>query len=371
MDYYDVLGLDKKTATEDDIKKSYKKLALKYHPDRGGDAEMFKKVSEAYAVLSDSEKKSVYDKHGKDGLDGFEAAENGNFPFHQGMNPFDMFQNFFGGAHPNKRKRVKEVPLVLTLEEVFTGKSKSIEITRRVIDQSIITNCVSCNGQGVHIKLHNMTGMGIPMFQQQVIQCDHCHGVGKIVPDSAVSVVNENVTIDIPRGCPDNTRVMVPGKLDDVPGEEPGDLIFVVSHKKHPVFTVLNRTDLEMKIKVNLLEALQGFTRIVKHLDGTFISISSTDIIRPSKKWYVKGEGLVPGGRLFCSIEVDYPIKISDGKGTLQAIFHQKKLVQRISSPDSVVRPVVLIEYEEQESDKSSTEFKRHNDQSPPECVQQ
>lgn len=380
-DYYKVLGVERGSANEDDIKRAYKKLALKLHPDRGGDAELFKKVSEAYSVLSDPQKKSIYDLHGKEALNGFEQAENNTpFPFGGaagGMPPFDMFHNFFGGGmpprggpHHHRGRRIKEVDLALTLEEIYQGKAKTVDVTRRVIDQKEVKGCEACQGQGVHVRIQGLPGMGIHMFQQQVTPCDACHGVGKIVPDNSVDIVNEQITIDIPKGCAENTRIVAQGKIDDIPGGEPGDLVFRVTYKDHPHFKVINGSDLETTIRINLLEALQGFTRIVKHLDGSFLTITSSRVVRPGSRWCLSGEGLSDAGNLFCIIDIEFPDKINGGKGSLTALLNQKRLVQRVSSPDAVVRKRELENEVIPEKPKDAPP-PTHTEEGAPECVQQ
>lgn len=360
-DYYTALGVPRSSSLED-IKKAYKKLALKHHPDRGGDQEKFKEVSEAYEVLSDPEKKQIYDLHGKEGLEA--AAQGGGGDPFGGMHfPFDMFSNVFGGP-PRARKKRKEMVLHLTLEEVCLGKTKTIDMTRRVIDQSKVRGCDTCEGQGCQVRIQ---GMGSGMFQHEMVPCTSCRGVGKVVPDDAVTLVEEKLSIDVPPGCPEGHTFVLPGKLDEDPGENTGELVFVVRYREHPVFRPVGDSGhLETTLHINLLEALTGFSRILRHPDGTFLSIGHTGITTPTTKWTIKNEGIRHGQHLHVAVEIDFPDHIVDTKTSLQAILNQKRVIQRVSSPEATVRTASLEEYSPQQEQQHKRQTER-----PPECVQQ
>merc|ERR1719414_2310535 len=147
--FYKLLEVDK-DASEADIKKAYRKMAIKHHPDKGGDPEKFKEITRAYEVLSDSEKRSKYDRFGEEGLDG-----------DGGGDPSDIFESFFGGGRRGggggrRRQKTKDVvqPLKCTLEQLYGGQTKKMAITRQVIDkQKGVVSCRECDGRGVRVQV--------------------------------------------------------------------------------------------------------------------------------------------------------------------------------------------------------------------------
>lgn len=348
-DFYQVLGLQR-GASADEIKKAYKKLALQFHPDRGGgNEEMFKRVSEAHEVLSDPSKRKLYDTHGKAGLEqGF-------------VDPSEMFASMFGGARP-QQARSRQVELAVTLEEVYTGKIKTVDVKRRVIDQSLVSTCSTCEGRGCSVHVQSVGGM---MFQQALRECMECHGVGSIVPDHAVSVSDQKISVNIPPGCPAGSRIVAHGLMDDVPGQaSPGDIVFVVSYRSHDVFHPLPNGDLQTILRINLFEALTGFTRILRHLDGSFIRVSRQEVTQPSSKWTVLNEGLKRHTHLHCLIEVKFPTEVHTAEDNLSAILNQQKHKQRLSNANTPVKDVTLGPYKE-----PSHQQRQH--QTHQECVQQ
>lgn len=348
--YYELLGVDKGSSV-DDIRKAYRKLALQHHPDKGGDAQRFQLIGEAYAVLSDPEKRRVYDVYGKEGLDQQQQQQ----PDVAG----EIFRSMFGGGFGGpRRRRSKEVALDVTLEEVFKGKVRNVEITRRVLDRGKVHSCVACSGQGCKVRVLPMGG-GI--YQQHVTPCEGCGGQGHEFDDGASHLKTEVVKIEVPAGCRNGTRIVMQGMMDEEVSGPPGDLVFVVTYRDHPVFRVCGG-DLETTIKINLLEALTGFQRIIKHLDGTFLNIShSSSIMSPGQQWSIPGEGFQKGD-LHVKIDIEFPTSISPEEKSLGHILRQKRVVQRVSSP-AVVRNVALQERKEPPPPPPAD--------APPECVQQ
>jgi DnaJ family protein A protein 2 len=347
--YYELLGVDKASSAED-IRRAYRKLALQHHPDKGGDAERFQLIGEAYAVLSDPEKRRVYDVYGKEGLD------------HQPPQADvagEIFRSMFGGGFGPRRRRSKEVALEVTLEEVYSGKARSVEITRRVLDRSKVRSCDACSGQGCKVRVLPVGG-GI--YQQHVTPCDGCGGQGHELGDGASHLKTESVKIEVPAGCRNGTRIVMQGMMDEEVSGPPGDLVFVVTYRDHPVFRVCGNDDLETTVKINLLEALTGFQRIIKHLDGTFLNIShSSSVVCPGQQWSIPGEGLQKGRDLHVKIDIEFPSSISPEEKSLGHILRQKRVVQRVSSP-AVVRKVSLHEGKPPPPPAADA---------PPECVQQ
>ena len=365
-DYYTILGLSRE-ASEDDIKKAYRKLVLKAHPDKGGDAEEFKKISEAYAVLSDSEKKETYDKYGKEGLN----ASNHGMPSAE-----DIFQNFFGGMGMNmgmnmhmnhnfrreQKKRDKVEELELTLEEIYSGKRKQITIERITIDQTKKQKCQNCDGKGMKVTIHSL---GIGMIQQQLHECDKCSGLGFKVPEEFMTVKKETLTFEIPPGCSHDQQIRLQGKANDFPGQETGDLIFVIKYKAHKLYEV-QTDDIVCNLKINLYESLVGFTRYIKHLDGSFLKVQSDSIIKPDTIKCIRNEGIRKNGSLVIKFDIDYPRSlIIDDDMKLSNFLSQKSLVQKVDKNDRV-RDVSIHDYSERQQHQQ-----HHHQQRVHECHQQ
>jgi len=256
--------------------------AIKHHLDKGGDPDMFKKVSRAYEVLSDADKRAKYDQFGEEGIEegGGDAGD-----------PSDIFDMFFGGGRGGRRgggsnvKKGENIvhPLEVTLTQLYTGATKRLAINREVVDQDIgIKECRECQGKGVKVQ---MIRMG-PMIQHMQSQCGDCGGQGKSFKTKKEREVLE---VYIDKGAKDGHKIPFRGKADEKPGYETGDVIFVVNEKEHPEFK-RKGCDLFIQRKVSLMEALCGVTLEVTHLDGRKLLIKSKpgEMIRPKKTGNVK-----------------------------------------------------------------------------------
>ena len=278
---YDILGVSK-NASDSEIKKAWKKLALKEHPDKGGDPEKFKKIQSAYEVLSDPDKRKIYDHHGLQGLEegGGGGGGGGGGPF--GNNPRDIFNMFFPGApgrrqqsnSPSKAPSVKQ-NFSVSLEDLYNGKTVKLNITRKVIDGQPVT-CSECDGRGMRVQIRQL---GPGMIQQMQSTCQRCSGQGifcQLKPQSTI------VTINIEKGSFEGDVIKLAEMADEAPNSIPGDILFVISQKKHPIF---NRkgSDLIIKKDISLVQALNGFEFILKTLDGRSIKIKTPHnyIIKP------------------------------------------------------------------------------------------
>ncbi len=248
-DYYEVLGVDK-SASADEIKKAYRKIAIKFHPDKNpGDPDAedkFKEAAEAYEILSNEDKKARYDRFGHQGVGG------GGFSG-GGMNMEDIFsqfgdifgggspfESFFGGGRSTRRTRKGtnlRIKLKLTLEEVAHGVEKKIKVNRLKVDpNTTFKNCPTCNGTGQIKKVMN-TMLGQMM---STTTCSACGGSGQIV-DSRGSGVDstglkreeEVISIKIPAGVADGMQLSMSGKGNEVPGGVPGDLLIVIEEAEH------------------------------------------------------------------------------------------------------------------------------------------
>jgi DnaJ family protein A protein 2 len=275
---YDILGVSK-NASNDEIKKAYRKLALKEHPDKGGDPEKFKKIQSAYEVLSDPDKRKIYDQHGLQGLEEGGGGGGGG-PF--GNNPHDIFNMFFPGApgrrqqtnSPSKAPSVKQ-SIGISLEDLYNGKTVKLNITRKVINGQPI-KCSECDGRGMRIQIRQVAPGCIHQVQST---CQRCNGQGifcQLKPQSTI------VTINIEKGSFEGDVIKLAEMADEAPNSIPGDILFVISQKKHPIFK-RKKSDLIIKKDISLVQALNGYEFILETLDGRFIKIKTPDnyIIKP------------------------------------------------------------------------------------------
>lgn len=266
-DYYEVLGVAK-SASEDEIKKAFRKAAVKYHPDKeGGDEAKFKEVNEAYEVLKDKQKRQRYDQFGHagvggaagggfsgnpfEGFGGFGGAQNVNFDFGGGFG--DIFSQFFGGGSPErgpKRGRDLETRVTLTFEEAVFGIEKKINLTlddecghchgEGVEPGHSLKTCETCKGAGQQTRVMNSIFGQI----QQAVTCPTCHGRGK-VPEQNCSVcggkgtarVNRDITLKIPAGIDDGATIRLREHGEATQGGGKGDLYVNIRVKAHKKFT--------------------------------------------------------------------------------------------------------------------------------------
>mmetsp|Transcript_6707 Transcript_6707/g.10155 ORF Transcript_6707/g.10155 Transcript_6707/m.10155 type:complete len:406 (-) Transcript_6707:105-1322(-) len=325
--FYDLLGVSP-TADEDTLKRAYRKLALKYHPDKNKEAgaqEKFKEISVAYEVLSDPEKRKRYDQYGEKGVDNEM----------QGMDASDIFSHFFGGGRrqrgePKPKDIVHELPV--SLEAFYTGKVTKLAITRdRFCSKcdgrgtnkpGVDATCKDCHGAGIQ----NVTRQLGPMFVQQMqIQCPRCNGKGTACkPEDRCKgcdgrqVLKEKKVFEvhIDKGATKGDHVTFANEGDQIAGVKlSGDIIIVFDEKPHPVFR-RHGSHLVIERTITLAEALTGVDIVIDHLDGRKLHIhpSAGSVVDPSHLWAVDREGMpvagtggIEKGQLILRIQVSYP----------------------------------------------------------------
>ncbi|CDY35188.1 BnaA01g08430D [Brassica napus] len=310
VDYYKVLQVDR-SASDDDLKKAYRKLAMKWHPDKNPtnkkEAEAkFKQISEAYDVLSDPQKRAVFDQYGEEGLKGNvpppnAAGGSSYFPTGDGSSSFrfnprsadDIFAEFFGfstpfggggaggspsfgeGGHPHhhhgaaRKVAPIENKLPCSLEDLYKGTTKKMKISREIADIS-----------------------------------------------GRTTQTEEILTIGVKPGWKKGTKITFPEKGNEHPGVIPADLVFIIDEKPHPVFT-RDGNDLIFTQKISLAEALTGYTVNITTLDGRTLTIPITNVIHPEYEEVVPKEGMplqkdqTKKGNLRIKFNIKFPARLT------------------------------------------------------------
>jgi len=340
--FYRLLGIDR-GADEAEVKKAYKTQAKKHHPDRGGDENTFKDIARAYEVLSSPEKRRIYDQYGEAGL---ESAEQGGGPGPgQGVDPFDLFGQIFGfnaGGTGRRTQRGRPVTpdssyeIELSLEEIYTGTSRSIVFTREALCQECKgmgghdqRRCGKCDGTG---RVVIMQQMGV-FVQQMEAPCQACSGRGykieaknvcKVCKGKCTCKQKKTFSIDVEPGLENGSEFRFRGQADEAPGHDAGDVVIAVKEKNHKVFQRV-KENLLMKKTVTLAEALCGFEISTTFLDGSDLVIRSTpgQVVKPGDIMVISGKGMPRRqgqrpGDLFLVLEVDFPSTIgADEQGKL------------------------------------------------------
>ena len=344
-DYYEVLGLQK-GASEADIKKAFRKMALKYHPDKNpGDKtaeEKFKEVNEAYSILSDPEKKKLYDQFGHAGVDpnaGFGGAGGGFGGFSGSYDDiFDMFGNMFGGGFggfggraqrngPMKGRDLQKA-MTITFEEAAFGVKKDIQVNKHVecstchgtgaAPGTSKQQCPKCGGSG---QIHTTQRTPFGQFSN-VSTCDRCGGTGEIIetpcPDcngSGHIRKNVKINVNIPAGVDNDSIIPLRGQGEPgVNGGPAGDLYIVISVKPHKMFK-RKGSDLQLEIPISFEQAALGAEIIVPTLEEK-IKYKVPAGTQPGTKFRIKGKGVpnVRNGRkgdLYIKVNLEVPTKLN------------------------------------------------------------
>ncbi|MDM0087445.1 MULTISPECIES: molecular chaperone DnaJ [unclassified Variovorax] len=347
-DYYETLGVPK-NASEDEIKKAYRKQAMKHHPDRNqGDASKdaeakFKDAKEAYEMLSDPQKRAAYDQYGHAGVDpnmrGGPGAEGfGGFAEAFG----DIFGDVFGGARGGRQGSGRQVfrggdlsyAMEITLEEAADGKDAQIRIPSW-------DDCATCSGTGAKPGTKPITcttchGAGAVQMRQGFFSvqqtCPQCHGTGKIIPEPCATCHgqgkiknNKTLEVKIPAGIDDGMRIRSTGNGEPgTNGGPPGDLYIEIRLKKHDLFE-RDGDDLHCVVPVAMTTAALGGEINVPTLKGA-AAIDIPEGTQSGKQFRLRGKGIkgVRGsypGDLYCHVRVETPVKLTE---------HQRKLVKEL-----------------------------------------
>lgn len=357
LDPYKTLGVNR-NANEKTVKTAYRKLSRKWHPDKNpNNAEahrQFVEITSSYEILSKPEFKDIYDREGEEALNRYRARGS-----ESAGDPFDVFRNFFGGGgsgrqRDGKRKGQTMVSeMEVELDDIYIGRSIDFEINRLVVCPTCsgtgarkatdVKECSACHGHGIQVVRHQL-GPGI--FQQMQMQCDKCGGKGKMIThkcsqchgSKTVQQVN-SLTVDLDRGIPDGHEELFEGEGNESPDLEAADVVLRIRIQKQSGGG-FKRVDenLYWKETISLDEALLGFKRKIKHLDGHHISISRQAVTQPGSIQVIEDEGMpryqaMGYGNLYIEYTVVLPLEISGPFRTaLESLPSRKRLESESSS---------------------------------------
>ncbi|KAH0830469.1 hypothetical protein J3R83DRAFT_1894 [Lanmaoa asiatica] len=352
--YYDLLEVAP-DASENELKKAYRKKALRLHPDKGGDPELFKEVTHAYEVLADPEKRSIYDTRGEAGL-----SEQGGMG---GMDPQvshfplplhylipsayvlqDLFSQifggggFFGGGGGRSQGIRKTKDLVhrvqVSLEDLYKGKTTKLALTRNALclkcngkggKDGAVRQCGSCNGRGIKLTLRQMG----PMIQQIQSSCDECNGTGEFInpkdrcpicKGKKVMPEKKILEVHIDKGMKGGQTITFAGESDQSPNAQSGDVVIVLEEKPHDKFK-RQENNLITELEVDLLTALAGGEVAIKHLDdrALLLRFLPGEVVKNETVKVVRSQGMPSQrhhepGDLYVKFTVNFPDTIDPSK---------------------------------------------------------
>ncbi|HWS17439.1 MAG TPA: molecular chaperone DnaJ [Candidatus Elarobacter sp.] len=364
-DYYEILSVTR-TATEQEIKSSYRKLAMQYHPDRNpGNAEAeekFKECTEAYSVLMDSDKRARYDQYGHaavngGGFGGFDASNFADVSDIFG----DIFSDFFGVNVGSGRGRTRvqrggdaRADLTLTFEEAAFGKKTQIKVRR-------YEACEQCKGSGSAgskgpTTCQTCAGRGQVRYQQAMFSiartCPTCQGQGRVISDPCAKCKGESrlmkehvVDVGVPAGVEDGTRIRYQEQGDVGPnGGPPGDLYVVLEVKPHPFFEREGR-DLHCSVPISISQAAMGAEIVIPTLDGSEHKLKVQEGTQSGTTFRVRGKG-VPAlqssgkGDMFVKVRVETPRKLTKRQRELMSELGETFSIDNKPEPRSLFEKV-------------------------------
>ena len=336
FEYYEILQVSKE-ATKTEIKKAYRKLAMKYHPDRNPDdkeaEEMFKKINEAYEVLSNDEKRAIYDRYGKAGLDGNMGSSGGFSGFE------DIFEEFFGFGGRSKKPQ-RQTPYNLDiLYELEIDFKEAVFGVKKEIEFDYFSICTKCNGTGAK-KSHTCPtcqGQGQVFIRQGFMSigqtCPNCGGSGQIIDEecdeckgAGYKVNKDKVEIDLPAGIDNGMRMRVPNKGNENFDKRRGDLYIQIVVKEDSIFKRVD-DDIYVEVPVFFTSAILGDKVKIPTLNGEK-ELEIKPHTKDGKRYVFRGEGIANvhtglKGNLIAILKIVYPDKLTDEQKELLEKLHE------------------------------------------------
>ncbi|EGD80533.1 chaperone protein dnaJ [Salpingoeca rosetta] len=304
-DFYKILGV-KRSASKRDIKKAYRKLAIQYHPDKNPDneeaAQKFQDIGAAYEVLSDEEKRKIYDKHGEEGLKNAAGQQH---------DPFDMFSSMFGGSFfgfGGNQRRERETPkgadvvldLAVSLEDLYNGQFFEILHAKPVPKPTSGTRKCNCR---MEMKTQQIAPGQFQMMNAQV--CDECQNVKMVIE-------HVELDVEVEPGMVEGQELVFTAEGEPHIDGDPGDLKFRIRTQKHPRFQ-RSGNNLLTNVTISLRDSLVGFSMEIEHLDGHKVTVERKGITPHGTVHRIKGEGMMQYdnnlviGDLYITFDVHYP----------------------------------------------------------------
>jgi len=361
-DFYSILGVNR-DATADEIKKSYRKLAVKYHPDKNHgdkDAEQkFKEINAAYDILKDDQKRAAYDRYGEDAFNGMGGGQQGGFggggfDFSGSGSFSDIFEELFGGRgggghrKPDLRGSDLRHNMEVTLEESYKGESKTISV-------DTFSSCETCDGSGSESKKSPSDcgmchGAGRVRVQQGFLTmektCSSCQGVGSIIKDpcrkcsgTGRSRKRKSLSVEIPKGIDEGMKIRLAGKGEaGIRGGTAGDLYIFISIKKHNIY-IKENTDLHCKVPIKMNVAILGGEIEVPTIDGAYARIKIPAGTQSGNQFRLRDKGMpnmrMKGkfGDMYVHVEVETPINLT--KKQKELIEEFAEISKKESNPES------------------------------------
>lgn len=338
--YYDILGVDKK-ASKEEVKKAFRKLAQKHHPDKGGDEAKFKEITEAYSILSDDKRRREYDSYGQTfaggGPQGGFTGNMGGFDFsgfQQGAGGIefdlsDLFGDFgdvFGGGRRVKRGRDISIDVEISFKDSVLGVKRSVLITKIGTCEvctgtgakpgTSMDTCTTCNGAG---KIHETRNSPLGAFTS-VRACPACEGTGKVPKEKCkncsghgIMRKEEEVNIEIPKGIDNGEMIRMPGRGEAVKGGLSGDLYVKVHVKPHNTFRK-EGANIVMQLPIKLTDALLGTTVSITTIDDKTLEVKVPAMTKTEETLRLRGKGVQFGdgaGDLLIHVTTTLPKKLS------------------------------------------------------------
>jgi len=339
-DYYKLLGVEK-NATQEELKKAYRKLAMKYHPDKNPDdkeaEKKFKEINAAYDILKDEKKRQMYDQFGEAGVNGSAGGfggGRGGFDFSGGFSDIfdDLFGSFGGAANARGARKASQrgsdlrYNLEISLEEAFHGENIKIQVPT-------LDSCETCNGSGSADGKKPETcstchGAGRVRVQQGFFMmertCHTCNGSGHIIKNPCKSCKgsgrvkkNKTLSVKIPRGVEEGTRIRLTGEGEaGANGAQAGDLYIFVSIRPHELFKK-DAADLHCEVPIKMTTAALGGEITVPTLDGSKAKIKIPEGTQAGDQFRLRGKGMTRMGTndalgdMYVHIKIETPVKLS------------------------------------------------------------